>query len=283
MVNLNNAEKVTYVRSIERGYAMPEHVHESHAMLLLPMSATMTISDEESQITRPVEPQFFYFVDAGIPHRTRSNRERQDHLAVYLNAEWQKVVLRESGLVPRARCRSGIWRLTDTGLDLTRILARHSDQRQPFHEVGRSQKIAELLAEVCLALSQTQPPTSLGHPSEHGSALILEALELLRRNLADPPAVDVLAQRLEVSRRHLTRVFRERTGRSIGQFLRHERYSVARRLLVETEWTVQQVAAVVGIENAANFATGFKRQFGVSPSEFRIRRAAHHGPQAKAG
>tara|TARA_R110002096_G_C14658612_1_gene727349 strand:- start:10154 stop:10954 length:801 start_codon:yes stop_codon:yes gene_type:complete len=252
-----------------QGYTMPTHAHEDHAMLLFPLMNTMTVQDSEMKIERPLEPHFFYFVDSGIYHQTKSKRAHQEHLAVYLNSDWKRNILRQLDLNTEMNCHAGIWKLTETASDLTRIVARDIQITQPQKNLKPFERVMELLAESCLTQIQTTAPTFVGHPREHGSVLVCEVLEHIRGNLSEPLSLDLLAEHFGISRRHLTRLFRQYSGQSIGTILREERFTQAAILLRETDWSIQQIAVDVGIGSSANFASGFKRQFGNSPTGYR--------------
>jgi len=268
LVELANIDVATSIRSNASSYSTPQHSHDNHAMLLLPLTSTMTVNDESLGARRLVERDYFYYVEAGLAHNTCSNRIRQEHIAVYLNKEWQSFLTSGHGLAHARPTASGIWRLSETGNNLSAILARkHARaERDPFGHLGR---LVELLAEDCLLTAFTSRPELLGHPGEHGAVLVREAIERIRADLAAPPSLDDLAAELDISRRHLTRLFRDRTGVSVAQFIRSERHREAARLIRETEWSIQQIASQVGLDNSANFATSFRREFGATPSEYR--------------
>jgi transcriptional regulator GlxA family with amidase domain len=186
-----------------------------------------------------------------------------------LNADWQDRLTGKAGYSGGLKHKAGIWRLSDNAADLGRVLIRMAaagtDDRQVLVRVG------ELFTEECFLQIQTAAPTSPAHPFDHGMNLILDALTWLRKNMCEQVSPDDLADRLGVSRRHLSRLFRVHTGRSIAEVLREERLQEAHRLLRETDWSVQQVAGMCGIDNASHFSTIFKTRFGQSPAQFRKR------------
>ncbi|MDE6883360.1 MAG: helix-turn-helix transcriptional regulator [Lachnospiraceae bacterium] len=55
------------------------------------------------------------------------------------------------------------------------------------------------------------------------------------------------------------------------QYLLMLRMEHALELLKDKSLSVQQIATLVGYENAFNFSRSFKAQYGVSPSHFRSR------------
>lgn len=74
-----------------------------------------------------------------------------------------------------------------------------------------------------------------------------------------------LARHMGLSASALQRHFRQIYGASIDEYRRTQRLEHARALLEQTGCSVLEVAHASGYTSAANFATAFKRQFGLSP------------------
>lgn len=73
-----------------------------------------------------------------------------------------------------------------------------------------------------------------------------------------------LAERAAMSPSSLRHKFRQLYGQTVFEYLRSCRLALAKRLL-EQGFTVQQAAHRTGYRHATNFATAFRRQFGVAP------------------
>jgi DNA-binding response OmpR family regulator len=97
---------------------------------------------------------------------------------------------------------------------------------------------------------------------------LLQAMEILRANLAEPPSLVDLARRVGSNERSLTELFRSHHGMPVFAWLREERYRHACHLLLSSDWDVGVVGAMVGYGNAA-FASGFRERYGVTPSAYR--------------
>ena len=80
--------------------------------------------------------------------------------------------------------------------------------------------------------------------------------------------VEVLTKEVGISRAQLHRKMKEMTGLPVSEFIRNIRLEQAVRLLKEQKINVTQVAYSVGFSNLAHFSTVFRKQFGVSPSEY---------------
>ena len=68
---------------------------------------------------------------------------------------------------------------------------------------------------------------------------------------------------------YLNRIFRDRTGLTIVQYLVQERMEMAKKLLVRTDMQISSVASQVGYTNFSYFAKVFKGYTNMTPSEYR--------------
>ncbi|WP_410700076.1 AraC family transcriptional regulator [Citrobacter farmeri] len=75
----------------------------------------------------------------------------------------------------------------------------------------------------------------------------------------------------QVSKSQLFRLFQETFNQSPLRWLKNYRLSQARRLLVETDAAIGNIASQVGYHDQLHFSREFHRAVGVSPSEFRRR------------
>ncbi|WP_202925163.1 helix-turn-helix transcriptional regulator [Myxacorys almedinensis] len=98
-------------------------------------------------------------------------------------------------------------------------------------------------------------------------ARIYHAKEILHSRLEQPPALLDLARQVGVSDRTLRRGFREVFGTTVVGYLTQQRMKQAELLLRERTCTVAEVANQFGYAHLGHFAAGFKRQFGMTPSE----------------
>lgn len=78
-----------------------------------------------------------------------------------------------------------------------------------------------------------------------------------------------LAQEIGSSPGTLQRLFRQVHGTTVFEFARRQALQRARTALEQQGVSIAQAAYIAGYSSTANFATAFKRSFGVSPSEVR--------------
>ncbi|MFD5518631.1 helix-turn-helix domain-containing protein [Streptomyces sp. NBC_00659] len=87
--------------------------------------------------------------------------------------------------------------------------------------------------------------------------------------LGEPLSLETLAQHAAVSPRTFSRRFAQDTGYTPMQWVMRARIDMARELLERSQWSVEQIAAGVGLGTGANLRLHFHRILGTSPSEYR--------------
>ncbi|MFA1542902.1 helix-turn-helix transcriptional regulator [Actinomadura monticuli] len=105
------------------------------------------------------------------------------------------------------------------------------------------------------------------------------ARDAMDREWAEPLDVSAVAARAGYSRYHFVRLFREVYGETPGAYLARRRIERAQDLLRTANLTVTEICMLVGFTSLGTFCTRFKRQTGMTPTEFR-RRA--RGPGASS-
>lgn len=98
---------------------------------------------------------------------------------------------------------------------------------------------------------------------------VVTALQLLHEDFARRWTVEDLAASVGLSRVVLARRFTQSVGMPPLSYLAAWRMKVAARCLANRDDGLAQIAIAVGYESDAAFSRAFKREFGVSPDEFR--------------
>jgi TolB-like protein/AraC-like DNA-binding protein len=101
--------------------------------------------------------------------------------------------------------------------------------------------------------------------------LFVEKLNRLIDDNLDNPAltVDLICQKLAVSRSQLHRIIKEQTGLSTSLYIRKCRLLKAKELLNTSDLRISEIGDRVGITNPQNFSAYFINEFKISPTDFR--------------
>lgn len=137
---------------------------------------------------------------------------------------------------------------------------------KPFRE-------AELAAAVMKVCAQSVDPIALEQPlpqsAPEQSRYVQATIRYIAEHYADAGmGITSIASDLAVSEGHLSHVFKKETGYTITSYLARYRVHVAMELLKDCRQKVYEVAEKVGYHDVAYFGSVFKKQTGLTPSEY---------------
>ena len=91
----------------------------------------------------------------------------------------------------------------------------------------------------------------------------------LRYNYNEPLNFSDIASQYNFSSAYLSKIFKEQTGTSPGRYLSEYRINIAKKLLIDSDLSVKEIAIKVGFEDQFHFSKNFKNIVGISPQQFR--------------
>ncbi|RJE87616.1 response regulator [Paenibacillus sp. 1011MAR3C5] len=99
-------------------------------------------------------------------------------------------------------------------------------------------------------------------------------LGYIEQNYAQDITVKSLSQYVMMGENYVSALFKKKTGRNLIHYVHEVRIGHAKRLLKETELPVHEIGLRVGFANDNYFIKIFKRDTGVTPSQYRHAEAA---------
>ena len=99
--------------------------------------------------------------------------------------------------------------------------------------------------------------------------MLLQFEEYLAENYPNDISLSAAAEKAGLSPAYFSTVFKEKTGHSFVDYVSEYRINEAKRLLLETEDTLNEIAVQVGYYNANSLTKVFKKYTGVTPGQFR--------------
>ena len=99
--------------------------------------------------------------------------------------------------------------------------------------------------------------------------LTAQVIGWISENYAEPVSLDILAEKLQVSKYRMSRVFGEKLHTSLSEYVNRLRIDHAQALLQATEEDVLSICRACGYENPRTFNREFKRICGCTPREYR--------------
>lgn len=125
--------------------------------------------------------------------------------------------------------------------------------------------IAKLLGVLTRVRSDVNNMTQ--DPVKHRG--LINLLHQMQSHYAEEWTIEKIAAECNVSKSQLFRLFRTTFDQSPAQWLKSYRLSQSRRMLVDSENSISEIAFEIGYKDPLHFSRDFKKSVGVSPSQFR--------------
>lgn len=126
-------------------------------------------------------------------------------------------------------------------------------------------KIEENQAE---ELRQDNIPDYLSE-SEKQDIIHTKVIPYIRENITNPFTITDLAKYAALNPQYMMRLFKKTTGKSIVEYVTIYKMERARELLKKSQWTNEIIAEKVGYVSSNYFIKLFKKQYGITPREYR--------------
>jgi len=114
----------------------------------------------------------------------------------------------------------------------------------------------------------SQPSISLGMLETYEKR-VATAIRLMEQNLDEPISIVQLADEIGLSIRRLEHLFSQTLNTSPYHYYLHLRLQAARRLVIDTRLSIQEIAIRTGFTSLSSFSRRFKQHFGKTARAFR--------------
>jgi AraC-like DNA-binding protein len=244
------------------GYRTEPHEHDEY-MFLLPRSGLLILNVESIGAPLRIAPMSFVAVPPQLVHDTQGNRAAQEHIAVYVARDFvascehkaKRSLIRE---------KLTIWPAPWSLMSAIRLASlERSGGTMPDVGKGeladyRSDLMDRLVATACIEAGLAARPLPIS-AADARRELVEDIKAFLDATLAQRLDINRIAYEFGMSRRTLTRTFREQTGKSVVEYQSLRRVQYAATLLQSPGTTVAAAAAIVGVDSPSYLARLFAR------------------------
>lgn len=160
------------------------------------------------------------------------------------------------------------WQASQRATALAEQIVQPPDFEPMLQNLYLESRVLELVAEALASVQGAAPaPPADGaaglRPHEHKR--LRELRDYLAHSGDDELNLDAIARRACINPNTLQKQFRALYGTTVFEFVRESRLQRARQALERDGVTVGRAAELAGYTSAANFATAYKRRFGLAP------------------
>lgn len=129
---------------------------------------------------------------------------------------------------------------------------------------------------VALMLIEVARSTDHQQDEDHVNVVAARAHTYIRVHYDLPISPSKIAEALGYNPDYLGRVYRQTYGHTLTEAIHHRRVSVARRLLLDSDMPIQQIAQASGFSDPDYFRRVFRRYVEISPGAYRRQVARMH-------
>ena len=105
--------------------------------------------------------------------------------------------------------------------------------------------------------------------NEENFKKIKKAKDIIISNMTKPPTLIDLSKEINLSLKKLKEGFKKIYGKPVFQFLLEYKMELAKKLLAENNYNVNEVSLKLGYSTASHFITAFKNKYGLTPKNFK--------------
>ena len=145
------------------------------------------------------------------------------------------------------------------------------DNDDVYHYNIQASKVFELVCLFCSFFTLSLMPKKNNQESQGYAPLMVYAMEYMKKNYSKKITIEMVARKISVSTATLKRYFSQIAKVSPKKYLTNIRITASKKLLVETDKTLTQIAMDCGFFDTAHFLKQFKQNQNISPSEYRKR------------
>ena len=270
-------EGIELERMIRKGHfnMHGKHFHNQYEIFYLLEGERRFFFDNRSYL---VKGGSLILVDENSIHMTTANSEREighDRIILYVERDKMKEFDRlfpNLNLVKFFHQHYGVFPLNERQQrEFINLYIRLQDEFDSRKRNYRAMIETEIIQYFIRFMRENHTPateqTDVSAPSKYQN--IYAVADYISEHFDETITLDLLADQFYISKYYLSRTFKEITGYGISEYLNIHRIREAKRLLEETDLSVQQIARKLGYESITYFEKVFKTYMTMSPLKYR--------------
>ncbi|MEA4854288.1 MAG: PocR ligand-binding domain-containing protein [Christensenella sp.] len=143
--------------------------------------------------------------------------------------------------------------------------------------------ISNMLFSVCNMFLELEVSKRFTSPEEHAANfseekpsgspanknILTPVYEYIEKNIFDDLSLNRVASACNISANYLSRLFSKYNDTTFSNYVNQQKIEYAKKLLISTDMSVQEIALKFGYNDCSYFIKVFKKNVGVSPAIFR--------------
>jgi AraC-like DNA-binding protein len=235
------------------------HIHYGHSL-----QPNGQLGPYANIIAKTQETKFNRYFKKGVHVRK---------VIVGLSSDWLNDYLQED--TPEARAIDAFrqthlnlkeWVPTPRMVNIAEDILQFPERRSLMERLFLEQRSIELVSEAFRVLSEDDR-TAIDPLNERERRVLKLSLDYIHANFNETLSIEALSRNVGMAANQIQRLFKQVYGKTVFEYIRSERLSLAHDELRYKGMSIAEAAYVAGYSNTANFSTAFKRQYGITPKQ----------------
>lgn len=137
-----------------------------------------------------------------------------------------------------------------------------------FDRFGKEAKISLCINDLLLHVNRTIYEQEHPATPKEEQSLYQNLISFIERHLEEDLSLDRLSNEFYISKYHIAHVFKENLGMSVHQYIMKKRLTQCRDAILSNA-DIMEAALRCGFSDYSSFYRAFKKEYGMSPKEFK--------------
>ena len=234
----------------------PEHTHPSYMVNMMFDNTTQIVINKEEVI--PSQHGMFSVIAPNIVHHEVYSGNVPKYIIIMISPELFEAVLSEYDMNEFFYPSSNI-------LNLIKKFMLESGTNLP----GKDSILGALSLEICHDLIRSIVNVYVENDTISERIEISRAIIYIHTHLNERITVDQIADSVNMSTSHFSRVFREEMQQTPSEYLQCIRLERVKKLLVSSKKTITEIALESGFNSSAYLSTLFMKKYNLTPTAYK--------------
>ncbi len=152
----------------------------------------------------------------------------------------------------------------ENGAASNQIFSLNNHFMQNMEHYRATDELCYAMTEILTAFLECMFP-----PARENNRLIRDAMNYISTNFSSPVTLQEVADYLHLNPSYFSRIFKQSFGSTFKEYLTQVRIEDSKRLLLNTDYSLQDIAMASGFHSQSYFTSVFKKYTGMTPGQYR--------------
>lgn len=246
-------------------YALsPSHTHPSYTFIYYFQSVNDFITEDIHISYDLTDGKCLSAMSPGIPHQEMEEDHFQSYIAIAIDAElFQKIALQYLPKIPVFRGEAYVPHRELLNVLRCFMLAAGETG---YHNSELLNNLAEVITHLIMQSVRSEIPDAI---PLYDRFEVDKTIAYMNSHFSEKITTEDLAERVNLSAGHFSKIFKAVSGESPIDFLNTLRLQKARTMLMNREENITNVALKCGFQSSSYFSTCFLEKYRMTPSAYR--------------